>query len=132
MKCSKEITAEAKKCVSLSLDVAGEVSHERVAAVLQALKAHRPVHVLRPLLKAYKHYLSIELSRGHGRVEHAGAITPGTLQSLAAHLSVFAKRPVSLSAHETPALIAGLRVTLGDHVWESSVSSRLERLKTAF
>ncbi len=132
MKRKKALVLEAKKLVRLSLDTAGGLSGERVQAILETLKASgRPIHQLRLLLKAYQRFVQVELGRGQGLLECAGTLQPEVVAALAQHLSIATKRPVSLEARENSSLIAGVRVTLGDHVWESSISSRLATLSSA-
>lgn len=132
MKRKKALVLEAKKLVRLSLDATGGLSGERVQAILETLKASgRPILQLRLLLKAYQRFVQLELDRGQGLLECAGALKSEAVAALAQHLSIAAKRPVSLETRENPSLIAGVRVTLGDHVWESSISSRLATLSSA-
>ena len=72
-----------------------------------------------------------ELAKGQALVEHAGAVNDATLAGIAAALTRKYRRPVTASAKANPALLAGLRVKVGDDVYESSVAGQLAALSTA-
>ena len=61
----------------------------------------------------------------------AGAVNDATLAGIAAALTRKYRRPVTASAKANPALLAGLRVKVGDDVYESSVAGQLAALSTA-
>jgi F-type H+-transporting ATPase subunit delta len=124
-----KIRAYAKQLVQVSLDN-GVVSPERVAGVLEYLEKNPPARL--PLvLAAYRKLIAIELAKGEARVEHAGPVAPAALASIAAALSKRYGRPVSATATPNPALLAGLRVRIGDDVFESSVAGQLAALAAA-
>lgn len=124
-----KIRAQAKQLLQLSLDN-GVVSAERVAGVLEYLEKNPPAR-LSLVLEAYRKLVATELAKGEARVEHAGPVTPGALAAIAAALGKRYGRPVSAVAKPNPALLAGLRVRIGDDVFESSVSGQLSALAAA-
>jgi len=107
----------------------GQVSPERVAAVLAYVQQHPPRHP-RMVLKDYRRLIARQLARHHARVEHAGAIDDAILSSLAAALSRRYRRPITATAQANPALIAGLRIRVGDDLYESSIAGQLAALAT--
>jgi F-type H+-transporting ATPase subunit delta len=111
--------------------VGGAVSPERVAGVLEWIVAHRPANPV-TVLRAYRRLVAAELARSNAIVEHAGAVTDPILREIAAFLSRKYARPVTTEQRPNPALLAGLRVRLGDDVYESSVSGQLAALAEAF
>ena len=132
MRTKKSLHQEAKKLVQLSLDASKRVSEERVRVILATLKERHTPLALRHLLKAYVYFLSKEIQKSTGLLEHAGDLVEAQLQSLVAHLGRVASRPVELLPRREPGLIAGIRVSLGDYVWEDTVASRLDRLRQSF
>ena len=120
----------AKKLARLSLDAGSQIDPARVDAVIATLRSHAP-RVQRALLKAYLRYLQIEDRRSRILVEHSGDATSAGLESLRARLEKKYNRALRLEARENPALIAGLRASVGDDIYESSISSRLTALATA-
>ena len=121
-----KIRAYAKQLLQLSLDN-GVVSAERVAGVLEYLEKNPPAR-LSLVLAAYRKLVAAELAKGEARVEHAGPVAPEALAAIAAALGRRYGRPVAATATPNPALLAGLRVRIGDDVYESSVSGQLSAL----
>jgi F-type H+-transporting ATPase subunit delta len=119
----------ARQLFKLSL-VDGTVSAERVAGVLEYIETHRPPSPL-VILRAYQRMVATELAKGHAVVEHAGPVGEATLAAIAAAMTRKYGRPVTASAKPNPALLAGLRVHVGDDIYESSVSAQLDALATA-
>jgi F-type H+-transporting ATPase subunit delta len=126
---SKKAQQFARQLFTMSV-VNGIVSPERVAGVLQYIdqrKVANPIIVL----KAYARLVKNELAKSHAVVEHAGAINDTTLSTIAAAMTKKYSRPVTATAKPNPALLAGVRVQIGDDVYESSVASQLAALSAA-
>jgi F-type H+-transporting ATPase subunit delta len=121
-----QIRAYAKQLLQLSLEN-GVVSAERVAGVLEYLEKNPPA---RPqlVLTAYRNLVATELAKGEARVEHAGPVAPAALDGIASALGKRYGRPVTAVASANPKLLAGLRVRIGDDVFESSVAGQLAAL----
>ena len=118
-----------KQLVQLSL-VDGRVSSEQVAGVLEYLEKNQPA---RPVatLQAYQKAIAAEIAKGEARVEHAGPVSGEALSAIAAALGQRYGRPVIAQATPNPTLLAGLRVRIGDDVYESSVAGQLASLSAA-
>ena len=108
----------------------GRLSAERVTGVLGYIEKTKPFDSL-GLLRAYHRLVANEIAKGQAIVEHAGAISDDILQDIAADLSRRYGRPVTATGKPNPSLLAGLRVRIGDDVYESSVSSQLATLADA-
>jgi F0F1-type ATP synthase delta subunit len=115
----------------MSLDAGGQLDASRVDAVLVSLRGQKP-RVQRAILKAYLHYIEIEDRRSRVSIEHAGNVGPAELEALRARLAKKYGRALRLETRENPALIAGLRASVADDIYESSVSSRLANLQNTF
>lgn len=126
---AKKAQQFARQLFTMSV-VNGTVSPERVTGVLQYLekrKVANPVIVL----KAYARLIANELAKSEAVVEHAGEINSATLSTIAAAMTKKYSRPVTATAKPNPALLAGVRVQVGDDVYESSVASQLAALSAA-
>jgi F-type H+-transporting ATPase subunit delta len=123
---ARKATQFARQLFKLSL-VDGVVSAERVSGVLEYIEKHRPAHPVM-VLKAYARFLAAELAKGEAVVEHAGTVNAATLAAIAAAMTKQYGRPVTATAKPNAALLAGLRVQVGDDVYESSVASQLATL----
>jgi F-type H+-transporting ATPase subunit delta len=119
----------ARQLFSLSI-VDGVVSADRVAGVLEYVEKRgvaNPVMVL----KAYHRLVAREVARGVALVEHAGAVNDAMLAAIAAAMTRKYGRAVSAAARPNAELIAGLRVHVGDDVYESSVAGQLAALASS-
>ncbi|MFZ9683259.1 MAG: F0F1 ATP synthase subunit delta [Cephaloticoccus sp.] len=116
----------ARQLFTLSL-VNGAVSAAQVEGVLAYLEKHPPAQPKQVLL-AYRRLIARELAKSEVIVEHAGPVTDGILRSLEGALTQKYKRQVTASAVQNAALIAGLRLRIGDDIYEASVAGQLEQL----
>jgi F-type H+-transporting ATPase subunit delta len=80
------------------------------------------------VLKAYQRLVAAEFARGQAVVEHAGPVSASVLDNIAAAMTKKYSRKVVSVARPNPALLAGLRVRVGDDVYESSVAGQLAAL----
>jgi hypothetical protein len=119
-----------KRLARLSLGEDGQIDPARAEAVLGSLRAH-PVRLQRALLKAYLRYLEIEDQRGRLLYEYAGIISPAELESLHERFNKKYGRALRLELKNDADLLAGLRVSIGDDVFEYSASNRLANLQAA-
>lgn len=122
------VHATARRLAALSLDPETRVPEAgRVRAVLETLEATRPPAALRALFKAYRTALTREVAKSEARIEHAGPLPPETVSLLTSHFSKISNRRVSPVVRENPALAVGLRVRVGDNIYDSSAQGILAR-----
>ena len=126
---AKKAQQFARQLFKMSV-VNGAVSLERVTGVLQYLEKHKVANPV-IVLKAYARFVANELAKGEAIVEHAGAINATTLSTIAAAMTKKYSRAVTASAKPNAALLAGLRVQVGDDIYESSVAGQLAALAAA-
>jgi len=124
----KKAQSLARQLFKLSL-VNGLVSAEQVAGVLAYVEKHRPANPLL-VLKAYERLIARELAKSRAVVEHAGPVADSILAGIAGALSQKYKRVITPQARQDAGLIAGLRVRVGDDVFESSIAGQLAELST--
>ena len=130
MTVSSRIRELAKKLLQLSLDEKGRVVEERVREVLDSLRANPPrEHKL--LLRVYMERAKRELAKGLAVVEYAGKPEPEAIESLRQKLAKQYGRNIEVELRENPKLLVGIRVTVGDDVYEDSAATRLRPLARA-
>jgi F-type H+-transporting ATPase subunit delta len=129
MAAKKQTQQLARQLYKLSFEN-GQITAERVAGVLAYVEKIQPPQIV-AVLKAYQRLVAAELARGQAVVEHAGAVSPSSLQAIAAALSKKYGRPVASTAKANPSLLAGLRIRVGDDVYENSVAGQLGALSAA-
>lgn len=127
-------TAQDKKLaaqmVGLSLSPSGALDAARVAAVIASTRSLRPARA-RAVLKLYRAAVGREVRATTARIEHAGVLPPAVPAQVAAHFTARSGRPVVAEVVPNPALLAGVRITVGDDVFDNSVAGRLSRLAEA-
>jgi F-type H+-transporting ATPase subunit delta len=119
----------ARKLFGLSL-ADGTVSAERVGGVLAYVEKHHPANPVM-VLKAYHRLIAAELAKGEAVVEHAGPVNDAMLAAIASAMSKKYSRTVTARSKPSPALLAGIRVHVGDDIYESSVASQLDTLASS-
>jgi len=129
MAAKKQTLQLARQLFKLSFEN-GQITAERVAGVLGYVEKIQPPKIV-AVLKAYQRLVATELARGQAVVEHAGAVSPAVLQAIAATLTKKYGRTITSTAKANPALLAGLRVRVGDDVYENSIASQLGALAAA-
>lgn len=125
----KQILQLARQLYKLSF-ADGVISAEQVAGVLEYVEKHRPANSM-AVLKAYQRLIAAEVARGQALVEHAGPIESSALNSIAAAMGKKYNRPVTAVGKRNDALLAGVRVRIGDDLYESSVAGQLAALAEA-
>jgi F-type H+-transporting ATPase subunit delta len=122
----KQAQQLARRLFKLSL-VDGLVSPELVAGVLEYVEKHQPANPVM-VLKTYHRLIATELAKSRALVEHAGSLGDSVLSSIAAAMTKKYHRPIAAVARPNPALIAGLRVRVGDDIYDASVAGQLTTL----
>lgn len=125
----KQIQQLSRQFFKLSF-VNGELSADRVAGVLEYVEKHRPPQAL-AALKAYQRLIAAEVARGQALVEHAGPVNEAVLANIATSMSRRYGRRITSVPRRDDSLLAGLRVRVGDDVYESSVAGQLAALAAA-
>lgn len=126
MAANKQAQHLARQLFKLSV-IDGQISAERVSGVLAYVEKTQPAHPL-AVLKTYHRLVAVELAKSQAVVEHAGSISNTVLQSIAAAMTKKYSRAITTTARPNPALLAGLRVRVGDDVYEASVAGQLSNL----
>lgn len=129
MSAPKKIRATARMLLKLSLEE-GQLSEAKVRDVLAWFEQKPPTQAA-ATLREYHRLVVRESNRSRARIEFAGALPSGAIPSILAELSKIYGRPVSAVTSENPELIAGVRISIGDDVYERSIAIELETLATA-
>lgn len=121
----KKIRQFAKNLVELSRDN-GVVTDSRVAEVLDGLKQAELRHKLL-VLKTYLGYIRRAVAEQTAVVATPGALSPDTLTAIETNFSKLYNRTISAVTTPDPSLIAGVRIRVGDDVYDASVAGPLKR-----
>ena len=122
----QKITKLAKKLLELSKD-SGVVTESKVGEVLAGLQQVQPRHHL-TVLKTFLNYLRREVALQTAVVSTPTKLSDDALKAIEVQFSKLYNRPVSAVTQRDTNLIAGVRVRVGDDVYDASVAGRLQRL----
>ena len=125
----KQIQQLSRQFFRMSV-VDGSVSADRVAGVLQYVEKHRPANSV-AVLKAFQRLVAAEIARSQAVVQHAGPVTPAVRDGIEAAMTRKYGRKITAVTQPNPLLLAGLRVRVGDDVYESSVAGQLATLASS-
>ena len=126
MKSDQKITKLAKKLVELSKDN-GVVIESKVSEVLAGFRQVQHRHHL-AVLKTFLSYLRREVALHTAVVATPVELSSDALGAIEAQFSKLYNRPVNAVTQQDTSLIAGVRVRVGDDVYDASVAGRLHRL----
>jgi F-type H+-transporting ATPase subunit delta len=97
--------------------------------MLRRILEPRGAAARRAFLKLFRRHLRRALAQSELVVEHTGDIPPASLEHIRQSLDPQGNRIRSVRTVSNPALIGGLRLTLGDDVHDASIAGRLQHLQ---
>ena len=130
MKISKQARREAKQLFR-SCQVDGQLDANRVRQSVQLLTEKKPRGYLGILHHLHRLVKLDEASRS-ARVESAVALSEAQQQSVRTSLGRLKNGEVTVEFSENTGLIGGMRVKIGDDVFDGSVKTRLASLSESF
>ena len=126
MKRDQKINKLAKKLVELSKD-SGVVTESKVTEVLAGLQQVQHRHHL-TVLKTFLNYLRREVALQTAVVSTPTGLSDDSTKAIEVQFSKLYNRSVNAVTQPDTSLIAGVRVRVGDDVYDASVAGRLQRL----
>ncbi|MDR1907086.1 MAG: hypothetical protein LBQ03_02620 [Puniceicoccales bacterium] len=120
MLSKKQVTALAKKLAQDSFE-GTEIDLSRVQAIAKLITEFAE-RVQNSLRRKYLYFLENECHWRRLRIEYAGVCDFVQIQS---SMEQHVRRKLKLETAENVALIAGLRIFVGDYIWERSIRGDL-------
>ncbi|MEO8615409.1 MAG: F0F1 ATP synthase subunit delta [Luteolibacter sp.] len=130
MKISKAAAASARRLFGLC-QTDGRLDEAKLRTVISRLIEAKP-RDYRAILVAIQRLTRLEIERRQVTVESAVGLDSATQQRVVAGLAQQYGPDLVISYQTTPALIGGLRIRVGNDVFDGSVKGRLDRLAEAF
>jgi len=127
MKAKRKVQRAARQLFRLCL-VAGVVDKARVRQVAQGLATSRRRGAL-AILSDFRRLVRLDANRHAAVVESATPLAAGARAGIAADLLRVYGLGLEASFVEDPALIGGMRITVGSDVYDDSVRARLAALE---
>ena len=130
MKISKTATLAARR-IFRSCQIDGRLDEAKLADAVRELAASQP-RDYRGILHGLKRLVRLDLERRHVTVESAEGLDAASRERVAAGVIAKYGSDLSFEYRVTPALLGGLKIRVGNDVFDGSVQGRLDRLVQAF
>ena len=130
MKGSKQSRRDAKQLFQ-ACQVNGALDEARVRQAVTLLIEKKPRGYF-GILQEFQRLVKLDVNSRSARVESAVALSEAQQQEVRASLGRLKGADVEVEFAENADLIGGMRVKLGDDVYDGSVKTRLSRLAESF
>lgn len=127
MKINKE-ARQLSKALLRSSFTDGQLDSGRVAALVKSLIEKKPRNYLK-VLDAYKRLLRLEVEKRTATIESASELSEDAASQIVANLKRRYGADLTTQFVVRPELLGGMRIRVGNDVWDSSVRNRLDRLQ---
>jgi F-type H+-transporting ATPase subunit delta len=127
MKNKKEVRQLSRELLRSSF-TDGQLDQGRIAALVNSLIQKKPRNYV-AVLDAYKRLLRLEIEKRSAVIESATELAPDAAQKLLDNLKSKYGQDLSAQFVTNPELLGGMRIRVGNDVWDSSVRNRLQRLE---
>ncbi|MEP6955704.1 MAG: F0F1 ATP synthase subunit delta [Chthoniobacterales bacterium] len=127
MKVNKEVRQLSRALLGASF-VDGKLDQARVSQLVKSLIEKKPRNYL-SVLDAYKRLLRLEIEKRTAVIETATELAPAAARQILDNLQRKYGNDLSTQFVTTPELLGGMRIRVGNDVWDSSVRNRLQRLQ---
>lgn len=117
----------AKRLARLTIE-GGEAAVPEIRPALEKLLEGRSAAERKAFLKAFHKAVVLELAKDTLTIESAEELPEDVLQQVVSGFQREEGRPLHVVRKINPDLIAGIRVRLGDTVYDASLSSNLKQL----
>ncbi len=129
MQIPKIARRKARELFDASVDASGRPEFSKAISVADVLIKASPRHTLQ-ILKEYTRLIRLAAAKHHAVIESAIPLDAATRDSIHKSLQQRDGGEVSLECKVDASLIGGSRIRLGSEVWDATVLSRIEHLKT--
>lgn len=109
----------------------GKLDAAKVSGLVCSVVEARPRHSL-DILRNYRRLVRLEVEKTRAVVESATPLDAGTSRKVADDLQAGHGADLTVEFKVAPELIGGLRIRIGNDVWDGSVRHRLDRLSREF
>jgi len=130
MKVSKVAASTARRVFTLC-QTDGKLDEAKLSKAVKKIATDKP-RDFRGVLVSLKRLVRLELERNNVLVESATELDEATRQRVQSDLTAKHGSELNFEYRTTPELLGGLKVRIGNDVWDGSVKGRLDRLSEAF
>jgi F-type H+-transporting ATPase subunit delta len=106
----------------------GKLDQEKVSQMVETIVSNKPRHYV-DALKDYQRMIRLEVQKRHAVIESAMPLNRSMGEQIVANLKARYGDDLATEFRTNPELLGGLRIKIGDDVWDGSVRNRLTRLQ---
>jgi F-type H+-transporting ATPase subunit delta len=106
----------------------GKLDQERITQMVQTVLANKPRHYV-DVLQDYQRLLRLEQEKRHAVIESASPLNRSIGDQVVNNLKSRYGDDLNIEFRTNPELLGGMRIKIGDDVWDGSVRSRLRQLQ---
>jgi F-type H+-transporting ATPase subunit delta len=127
MKATKDARKVSRQLFRHSFTL-GKLDEERISQMVQTVIATKPRRYI-DVLKDYQRLLQLEVEKRHAVIESATPLNRSLGDRIVANLRARYGEDLTTEFRTNPELLGGLRIKIGNDVWDGSVKSRLSQLQ---
>jgi F-type H+-transporting ATPase subunit delta len=127
MKINKETRQLSKQLLRASY-TDGQLDSGRISSLVKSLIDKKPRNYIN-ILDAYKRLLRLEIEKRTATIETASELSRDAAAELVNNLKSKYGGDLATKFVVNPELLGGMRIRVGNDVWDSSVLNRLQRLQ---
>jgi F-type H+-transporting ATPase subunit delta len=106
----------------------GKLDKEKISHMVESLLAEKPRHYV-DALKDYQRLIRLETEKRHAVIESATQLNSALANQIVTNLRRRYGDDLTTEFRTNPDLLGGLRIKIGDDVWDGSVKNRLRKLQ---
>jgi F-type H+-transporting ATPase subunit delta len=127
MKSTKEARKVSRQMFRHSF-TSGKLDEEKISNMVQTVLETKPRRYV-DVLKDYQRLLHLEVEKRHAIIESATPLNRSLGDRIVANLRARYGEDLTTEFRTNPELLGGLRIKIGDDVWDGSVRNRLHQLQ---
>jgi F-type H+-transporting ATPase subunit delta len=106
----------------------GKLDQDKISAMLQTTLANKPRHYV-DVLKDFQRLVRLEVEKRHAIIESSTPLNRSVGDQILANLKARYGEDLTTEFRTNPELLGGLRIKIGDDVWDGSVRNRLTQFQ---
>lgn len=127
MKSTKDARKVSRQLFRHSL-TSGKLDEEKISQMVQTVLATKPRRYI-DVLKDYQRLLHLEVEKRHAVIESATPLNRTLGDQIVANLKSRYGEDLTTEFRTNPELLGGLRIKIGNDVWDGSIKNRLDQLQ---
>lgn len=127
MKINKEMRQLSRALLRASF-IDGRLDQGKISSIVESLIGKKPRHYIN-VLENYKRLLRLEVEKRSARIESAIELSSQASSKIVSNLKRKYGDDLTAEFVVNPELLGGMRVRVGNDVWDGTVRDRLQRLQ---